>query len=341
MGLSVHHPSVSTLHAIQAQSLSIRVVSDTHAPLQGALVEVWAKGIRIGSGITAATGLVHFSMPITPTAVLRVSHLEFESVYYKRASVPAVIVMARSAVPISRIEVSPVSPCSVGPATQAAALWESIRHKYRPVLPTLALAFGSLRELSTVPDSLLGRSASVAEPFTRMRGPGLGTNAQYALQVDGLPKSSEYENWDYLRLGSLDADHIITDEFALTHRFGFVNHEQLVISLCPKNQKAKPSISGVIVLGRDSTIEAMRWSYHVPKNDERAAGEVVFFRTDDTWLRPQRSVFWRRGRLPGTVLQQIETFDFWALGASVEVNEAVQTYQRAALANYISGRKRQ
>ncbi len=293
------------------------VVADAAGrPLAGATVELWSPRGRAGAALTEADGAFLFDAARAREAVT----LAVRRIGYRPRTLP----VPRDGEARVRLEAEPLAlpaltaavaarACPNREVPEARRLWEAARRRYAAVPAGREIsvrhlvsrgevspgAVGELDEVDLAP-SVSGYSPAYSSAVSR----GVAERGYAFAQAWKAPgfrsPDPDFVAWHYPALHSWYATHFASDLFGERHVLSIRRRgaEGISLSFCPVLTDA-PWIEGTIVLSPDTAFLSASWSFHTPRPDEDAGGEVAFTPVDrrdplPPLLLPARGIFWRR-----------------------------------------------
>lgn len=288
-------------------------------------VELWAPTQRVARKLVDRDGAFSFAREEVASATAIVfSQLGYNRVLKPLHSSDTVFNITLQVRPaeIEPVTVTAARLCPNRSDHRAEAVLQKLRASYRPI-PSgsfIETAFTSLSDivgadqLGSTPQRPLqyeirGQARSVGSPLDITRD-------GYARPAGTRLVAAEHDSWEYAYLGSLEADHFISELFASAHTLSVSDSRpdgSFDIVFCPKQRK-KPDIQGTLSLTADTLLYEARWRFLVPKHEELANGSALFApprKGSVSYLLPLSSTFARQHRIPGQYFQKFEQYGIW------------------------------
>jgi hypothetical protein len=322
-----------------AQSVSGRVTGP-HGPLADAVVILHDSTGEYGRALTSATG--RFAFELEPSVVpifLLVRAIGFVPLSFRLPSpisAPVSIALVPFAQPLPDLAIHATKArCPTNPTAQAGRLWEAARTRYTVPRPDQGLEFLGRLVKETVDPKRIGEiDEERLQPGLKgqngsMRAPASASidDAEYGRRLDGdldlllsVAKGNDlYALWWYPALDSWQVDHWVQPAFGNNHELSAIALPDGTFDLifCPRSTK-RPSISGVLTLSADTTLQSAIWAFQTGKPHEYAGGRVDFrplTASTATFLEPTLGVFWRKLAGGQRFVQRVMAFSRMTVGA--------------------------
>lgn len=291
-------------------------------------VELWAPTQRLARRLVEGDGAFAF----TATEANSATAIVFSQLGYKRVLRPLdrasdliQIVLEPLPVEIEAVTALAARACPNRPDPGAENVLRRLRASYR-LVPRTSFIEAAFAQVTTVVDAEEVGRFDERQPQYEIRGSLRSASSNLDILRDGYARpagtrlvSGAEDSWEYAALGSLEADHFLSDHFAASHVLSLGETRtdgSFDVVYCPKQRK-KPDVEGTLSLTRDTLLYEARWRFRVPRNEERASGTALFAPPQKgvvTHLLPLSSTFIRQHRIPGRYFQKLERYGIWATG---------------------------
>ncbi|MGQ0562514.1 MAG: hypothetical protein ACT443_11645 [Gemmatimonadota bacterium] len=312
-------------------------------------VELWSPSQRIARRVADGRGHFSFNAEETaPATAIVFAQLGYKTVLRPMAGPDSAVRITLEPASIELPEVAADGPrlCPNRADPDAEAAWRRFRQQYRPDPASEFIGTAYAVTSGVVASERVGKFDEGDNQFA-VRGRRRSTPSEldiaredYARPAGTRLVSAEQDSWEYASLGSVEADHFLTDHFAASHAFslGTVRSDgSFDLVFCPKQNK-RPDIQGTLSLTRDRLLYEARWRFLVPGNDEVASGSALFTpprnESGVVHLLPLSSTFVRQHKMPRQYFQKLERYGIWIVGDrsthSKLIAEWRQRYEAAA-----------
>jgi len=131
---------------------------------------------------------------------------------------------------------------------------------------------------------------------------------------------SEYGSgdWEYPPLESVYAQHFVDSLFGRLSNFTIARADEdgWELHSCSRRED-RPSISGTLAIGRDTTLVSATWTFRTVKPVEHAGGEALFAPAavpdSAAFLLPTYGLFWQEGVRPNEFHEVWQEFRDWII----------------------------
>ena len=306
-------------------------------------VELWAPTQRVARQLVDSDGSFSFTAEeATPATAIVFSQLGYQRMLRPLEHFPGPLQIILEPLPVQMDTITAVAArvCPSRADPRAQSVLRGLRNSYKSIAPSDFVETAFTVASATVGVEDVGRFDERG-PHYGIKGSLRSARPNLDIVRDGYARpagtrlsSGAEDSWEYAAVGSLEADHFLTDHFANSHTLSLGETRSdggFDIVFCPKQRK-KPDIEGTLSLTQDTLLYEAHWRFRVPKNDELASGSALFApprKGSMTYLFPLSSTFVRQHRMPGQYFQQLERYGIWAVSGRGSSSRAASDWVKS------------